>query len=177
MFQPELETMSRDALEGLQLARLRTQLARVYVNVPLYRRKFDEAGFRPEQLESLADLARVPFTVKNDLREAYPFDMFAVPLRDIVRVHSSSGTTGQVSVVGYTRGDVERWSDLMARTLACAGRGLRGAGGGGPGRPTGGRARARAPAGPPTTGCRSPTGTGCSPAASAPTTAPSASAR
>ncbi len=121
MFQPELETMSREALEALQLARLRTQLARVYVNVPIYRRKFDEAGFRPEQLETLADLGRVPFTVKDDLREAYPFDMFAVPLRDIVRVHSSSGTTGQVSVVGYTRGDVERWSDLMARTLACAG--------------------------------------------------------
>jgi len=121
MFQPELETMSRQAIEELQLTRLRTQLARVYVNVPLYRRKFDEAGFRPEQLETLADLARVPFTVKDDLREAYPFDMFAVPLRDIVRVHSSSGTTGQVSVVGYTHGDVERWSDLMARTLACGG--------------------------------------------------------
>jgi len=121
MFQPELETMSREALEALQLALLRTQLARVYVNVPIYRRKFDEAGFRPEQLETLADLARVPFTVKDDLREAYPFGMFAVPQRDIVRVHSSSGTTGQVSVVGYTRGDVERWSDLMARTLACAG--------------------------------------------------------
>jgi phenylacetate-CoA ligase len=121
MFQPELETMSREALEALQLARLRTQLARVYVNVPLYRRKFDEAGFRPEQLETLADLTCVPFTVKDDLREAYPFDMFAVPQRDIVRVHSSSGTTGQISVVGYTRGDIERWSDLMARTLACAG--------------------------------------------------------
>jgi len=121
MFQPELETMSREALESLQLARLRTQLARVYVNVPLYRRKFDEAGFRPEQLQTLSDLSRVPFTVKDDLREAYPFDMFAVPMRDIVRVHSSSGTTGQVSVVGYTRGDVERWSELMARTLACAG--------------------------------------------------------
>lgn len=121
MFQPELETMPREALERLQLSRLRTQLARVYVNVPLYRRKFDDAGFRPEQLETLADLARVPFTVKDDLREAYPFDMFAVPKRDIVRVHSSSGTTGQVSVVGYTKGDVERWSDLMARTLTCAG--------------------------------------------------------
>jgi len=121
MFQPELETMGRERLEALQLERLRTQLARVYVNVPLYRRKFDEAGFRPEQVETLADLARVPFTVKDDLRSAYPFGMFAVPLRDIVRVHSSSGTTGQVSVVGYTRGDVERWSDLMARTLACAG--------------------------------------------------------
>ena len=121
MFQPELETMSREALEGLQLSRLRTQLARVYVNVPLYRRKFDEAGFRPEELESLADLQRVPFTVKDDLRSAYPFGMFAVPPRDIVRVHSSSGTTGQVTVVGYTRGDVERWSELMARTLVCAG--------------------------------------------------------
>ncbi len=121
MFQPELETMPRSALADLQLARLRTQLARVYVNVPIYRRKFDEAGFRPEQLETLDDLRRVPFTVKDDLREAYPFDMFAVPLRDIVRVHSSSGTTGQISVVGYTRGDVERWSDLMARTLSCAG--------------------------------------------------------
>jgi phenylacetate-CoA ligase len=121
MFQPELETMPREALEALQLARLRPQLARVYVNVPLYRRKFDEAGFRPEQLETLDDLRRVPFTVKDDLRSAYPFGMFAVPLRDIVRVHSSSGTTGQVSVVGYTRGDLERWSELMARTLACAG--------------------------------------------------------
>jgi phenylacetate-CoA ligase len=121
MFEPELETMPRDALDALQLARLRTQLARVYVNVPLYRRKFDEVGFRPEQLETLDGLRRVPFTVKDDLRSAYPFGMFAVPLRDIVRVHSSSGTTGQVSVVGYTRGDLERWSELMARTLACAG--------------------------------------------------------
>jgi phenylacetate-CoA ligase len=121
MFQPELETMPKEALQALQLARLRTQLARVYVNVPLYRRKFDEAGFRPEQLETLDDLARVPFTVKDDLRSAYPYGMFAVPPRDIVRVHSSSGTTGQVSVVGYTHGDIERWSDLMARTLACGG--------------------------------------------------------
>ena len=121
MFQPELETMPREALEALQLSRLRTQLARVYVNVPLYRRKFDMAGFRPEQVETLDDIGRVPFTVKDDLREAYPYGMFAVPLRDIVRVHSSSGTTGQVSVVGYTRGDVERWSDLVARTLASAG--------------------------------------------------------
>jgi phenylacetate-CoA ligase len=113
--------MERGALEQLQLARLRTVLARVYVNVPLYRRKFDEAGFRPEQLETLSDLRRVPFTVKDDLRSAYPYGMFAVPLRDIVRVHSSSGTTGQISVVGYTKGDVERWSELMARTFACAG--------------------------------------------------------
>ena len=121
MFQPELETMSRDELSALQLERVRAQLARVYVNVPLYRRKFDDAGFRPEQVESLDDLRHVPFTVKDDLRSAYPFGMFAVPQRDIVRVHSSSGTTGQITVVGYTRGDIERWSDLMARTFACAG--------------------------------------------------------
>jgi phenylacetate-CoA ligase len=121
VFQPEFETMDRDALTQLQLARLRTQLARVYVNVPAYRRKLDEAGFRPEQLETLDDLRRVPFTVKDDMRSAYPYGMFAVPLRDIVRVHSSSGTTGQITVVGYTRGDLDRWSDLMARTYACAG--------------------------------------------------------
>jgi phenylacetate-CoA ligase len=121
MFQPELETMSPPALRDLQLERLRTQLARVYANVPLYTRKFDEAGFRPECVQTLDDLRRVPFTVKDDLRAAYPFGMFAVPLRDIVRVHSSSGTTGQISVVGYTRGDVDRWSDLMARTFACGG--------------------------------------------------------
>jgi len=121
MFQPELESMPREALSELQLERLRSLLARVYVNVPLYRRKFDEAGFRPEQLESLDDLRRVPFTVKDDLRSAYPFGMFAVPHQDIVRVHSSSGTTGQITVVGYTKGDIERWSELMARTFACGG--------------------------------------------------------
>jgi len=121
MFQPEFEAMERGALESLQLARLRTQLARVHVNVPLYRRTFDEAGFRPETLETLDDLRRVPFTVKDDMRSAYPYGMFAVPLRDIVRVHSSSGTTGQITVVGYTKGDLDRWSDLMARTYACAG--------------------------------------------------------
>jgi phenylacetate-CoA ligase len=121
MFQPEFETMDRSALEQLQLERLRNVLARVYANVELYRRKFDEAGFRPEQLETLDDLRRVPFTVKDDLRSAYPYGMFAVPMRDIVRVHSSSGTTGQITVVGYTRGDLDNWADLMARTYACAG--------------------------------------------------------
>ncbi|MDP3631391.1 MAG: phenylacetate--CoA ligase, partial [Actinomycetota bacterium] len=113
--------MSRDELEALQLERLRTTLARVYANVPTYREKFDMAGFRPDALSSLSDLASVPFTVKDDLRAAYPYGMFAAPMREIVRVHSSSGTTGQVTVVGYTRGDIERWGDLMARTLVCAG--------------------------------------------------------
>jgi phenylacetate-CoA ligase len=121
MFQPELEAMPREDLAALQLERLRALLSRVYENVPLYRRKFDEAGFRPSDVGMLEDLSRVPFTVKDDLRSAYPYGMFAVPLHDIVRVHSSSGTTGQITVVGYTRGDIDRWADLMARTYACTG--------------------------------------------------------
>ncbi len=120
MFQPEYEAMERPQLEALQLERLNSLLARVYENVPLYRTKFDAAGVRP-QVASLGELADLPFTVKDDLRSAYPYGMFAVPLRDIVRVHSSSGTTGQITVVGYTRGDIERWADMMARTIACAG--------------------------------------------------------
>ena len=121
MYQPEYEAMPREELESLQLERLQALLARVYEFVPLYRQKFDDAGFDPSSLKSLADLDRVPFTVKDDMRSAYPYGMFAVPMRDIVRVHSSSGTTGQVTVVGYTRGDIERWSDLMARTYVSAG--------------------------------------------------------
>jgi phenylacetate-CoA ligase len=113
--------MPREELEALQLERLRSLLARVYENVPLYRRKFDDAGFDPASLDSLRDLQRIPFTVKDDMRSAYPYGMFAAPMRDIVRVHSSSGTTGQVTVVGYTRGDIDRWSDLMARTYTSAG--------------------------------------------------------
>ncbi len=121
MFQPQYEAMPAGELGELQLSRLRTVLERVYANVGHYRRSFHEAGFRPDQLTTLDDLRRVPFTVKDDLRRGYPFGMFAAPLHDIVRVHSSSGTTGQITVVGYTRGDIERWSDLMARTFVCAG--------------------------------------------------------
>lgn len=113
--------MAREQLEKLQLERLQRLLNRVYDAVPTYRAKFDDAGFDPASVKSLADLARVPFTVKDDLRSAYPYGMFAVPLKDIIRVHSSSGTTGQVSVVGYTQGDIDRWADLMARTFACSG--------------------------------------------------------
>ncbi len=121
MYQPELESMPREQLEELQLERLQALLKNVYANVDLYREKFDAAGFDPESVASLDDLQRVPFTVKDDMRSAYPYGMFAAPLRDIVRVHSSSGTTGQITVVGYTKGDIERWSDLMARTFASAG--------------------------------------------------------
>ena len=113
--------MPREELAKLQLSRLQGVLNRVYEHVPLYRRKFDDAGFDPTSVTSLADLARVPFTVKDDMRSAYPYGMFAAPMRDIVRVHSSSGTTGQITVVGYTRGDIDRWSDMMARTYACGG--------------------------------------------------------
>ncbi|MGV8082555.1 MAG: phenylacetate--CoA ligase family protein [Coriobacteriia bacterium] len=110
--------MPRPQLEALQLERLKSLLAKVYENVPLYRRKFDEAGFDPRSVTSLADLASVPFTVKDDLRSAYPYGMLAVPKKDVVRVHASSGTTGQITVVGYTRGDIDRWGSLMARTFA-----------------------------------------------------------
>jgi len=121
MYQPELESMSRSELEALQLERLKGLLVRVYERVPAYRAKFDEARFDPRSVQSLRDLTRVPFTVKDDLRAAYPYGLFAAPMRDIVRVHSSSGTTGQITVVGYTQGDIDRWADLMARTYACAG--------------------------------------------------------
>jgi len=121
VYQPEFESMDRRALEDLQLARMKDLLVRVYDNVETYRNKFDAAGFDPRSFESLEDMRTVPFTIKDDLRSAYPYGMFAVPLRDIVRVHSSSGTTGQVSVVGYTRDDIVMWSDLMARTFVAAG--------------------------------------------------------
>lgn len=122
MYQPEYEALSRDALDSLQLERLNTVLKRVYDNVDLYRRKFDEAGCAPS-VSSLEDLAEFPFTLKDDMRSAYPYGMFAAPLRDIVRVHSSSGTTGQITVVGYTANDISNWADLMARTIAAAGGG------------------------------------------------------
>ncbi|MFU8891757.1 MAG: phenylacetate--CoA ligase family protein [Anaerosomatales bacterium] len=120
MFQPESEAMPREQLEQVQLDRLNALLARVYDRVPLYREKFDDAGVRPH-VETLADLADVPFTVKDDMRANYPYGMFAADRRDIVRVHASSGTTGQITVVGYTERDICNWADLMARTLACAG--------------------------------------------------------
>lgn len=120
MFQPEYESMRREELEALQLGRLNELLARVYEHVPTYRAKFDAAGVSP-RVSSLEEFAAFPFTVKDDLRAGYPYGMFAVSLRDIVRLHSSSGTTGQVTVVGYTAADLDNWADLMARTIAAAG--------------------------------------------------------
>src|SRR6266567_613066 len=121
MFDRAAETMARDELEALQLHRLKQTIARAYAKVSPFRRKLDAAGVRPDDLKSLADLAHFPFTVKADLRDNYPFGLFAVSREKVLRLHASSGTTGKPTVVGYTRADLDLWSDLMARTLACAG--------------------------------------------------------
>lgn len=118
---PKYELMAREDLEDLQLERLRQTVERCYHDVPHYRRKFQEAGVDPGDIRSLEDLKKLPFTVKTDLRDNYPYGMFAVPMSEVVRIHSSSGTTGKPTVVGYTRNDLNVWSELMARSLSCAG--------------------------------------------------------
>ncbi|MEU9169762.1 phenylacetate--CoA ligase PaaK [Streptomyces sp. NPDC048420] len=117
----EAERMSREDLRALQLRRLRTTLRHAYDNVELYRKKFDEAGVAPEDCRALEDLARFPFTTKADLRETYPFGMFAVPMDQVRRVHASSGTTGRPTVVGYTENDISLWADVVARSIRAAG--------------------------------------------------------
>jgi phenylacetate-CoA ligase len=121
MFNPDIETMKRPALAALQEKRLKETLERAYAKVPHYRKTFAAAGVRPEDFSALADIAKFPFTRKTDLRDNYPFGMFAVPRDNLLRVHASSGTTGKPTVVGYSKGDLDLWSDLMARSLACAG--------------------------------------------------------
>jgi len=116
-----IETASRDELQGLQLERLQWSLAHAYDHVAHYRNAFDRAGIHPRDCRSLADLARFPFTVKTDLRDNYPFGMFAVPREQVVRIHASSGTTGKPTVVGYTRADIDTWADVMARSIRAAG--------------------------------------------------------
>lgn len=116
-----IETASRDELQSLQLQRLKQSLAHAYENSPVYRRKFDELGVKPSDLHSLADLARFPFTSKADLRDSYPFGMFAVPMDQVSRIHASSGTTGRPTVVGYTKRDIDTWADLVARSIRAAG--------------------------------------------------------
>lgn len=121
MFQPEVETMKRSELDKLQLERLQQTLRRAADNVAHYKSAFSEAGVGPDDVKALEDLERFPFTVKDDLRDAYPFGMFAVPRQEVVRVHASSGTTGKPTVVGYTKDDIDLWAELMARTMACTG--------------------------------------------------------
>jgi phenylacetate-CoA ligase len=120
-WQQEFECMDREELKQLQLERLEAIVSRVYMNVPFYRKQFDEAGIDPDEFRSLEDLRKLPFTTKNDLRDSYPYGLFAVPLREVVRIHASSGTTGMSTVVGYTRNDLKTWSDLVARILIAGG--------------------------------------------------------
>ncbi|MGI6588398.1 MAG: phenylacetate--CoA ligase family protein [Peptococcia bacterium] len=115
------ECMPHDQLEEVQLERLKNIVERVYHDVPFYRSKFQEIGLEPGEINTLDDLAKLPFTTKQDLRDNYPFRMFATSMSDIVRVHASSGTTGKPTVVGYTRSDLNTWSELMARALTCGG--------------------------------------------------------
>ena len=122
-WQPKYETMGHEELKELQLTRLKKTVAATYNNVPFYARRFREAGIKPEDIRSLDDLRRLPFTRKTDLRDNYPFGLFAVPKKDIVRIHASSGTSGKPTVVGYTRNDLEAWSDLLARNLTMVGLG------------------------------------------------------
>ena len=121
MFDPAAETMPRDDLAALQLARLRQSVARAYEAVPAVRGKFEDAGAHPDHLKTLSDLARFPFSTKADLRDNFPFGLFAVPREQLVRLHASSGTTGKPTVVGYTRADLDLWAQLMARALASMG--------------------------------------------------------
>jgi phenylacetate-CoA ligase len=116
-----IETASRDEIAGLQLQRLKMTLTRVYEHVPHYRKAFDDKGVHPDDLKSLEDLAKFPFTTKKDLRDHYPFGMFAVPREHVVRIHASSGTTGKPTVVGYTKIDIENWANLVARSIRASG--------------------------------------------------------
>ena len=116
-----IETASRDEIHALQLQRLKATLQHAYSNVPHYRQAFDAKGVHPDDLKQLADLAKFPFTVKKDLRDNYPFGLFAVPREEVVRLHASSGTTGKPTVVGYTANDISNWADLVARSIRAAG--------------------------------------------------------
>jgi phenylacetate-CoA ligase len=117
----EIETLPRSGLESIQLKRLRTLVHRMYDKVAPYRAKMDAAGIKPDDIRSLADLRHLPYTSKDDLRDNYPFGLFATPMNDVIRVHASSGTTGKPTVVGYTREDINLWTSVMARCLAMAG--------------------------------------------------------
>ena len=117
----KVETMSRDEMRALQSEKLRKTVENAYQSVPLYRKKFDEIGLSPADIQSVDDLGKIPFTVKNDLRDNYPFGMFGVPMDDIVRIHASSGTTGKPTVVGYTKKDLDTWSECIARIITMAG--------------------------------------------------------
>lgn len=121
IFNQEMETLSREKMQAVQLERLKETVKRAYENVPFHKAAFDEAGVKPEEIQSLDDLQRLPFMKKTHLRENYPFGLFAVEVKDLVRLHGSSGTKGKPTVVGYTKKDIENWSEIVARAICCAG--------------------------------------------------------
>ncbi|NLN56101.1 MAG: phenylacetate--CoA ligase [Clostridiales bacterium] len=121
VFTPEIECAKREELEKIQTARLKTAVKRAYENIPFYKKKFDEAGINPDSVNSIHDITKLPFTEKQDLRDNYPFGLFAVPMRDVIRIHASSGTTGKPTVVGYTKYDIDIWAESTARAIAAAG--------------------------------------------------------
>ena len=121
IFNIDKETMPREKIREIQLNRLQDLCRRVYSNVPFYRRSFDEKGIKPADVQSLDDLKFLPFTLKQDMRNNYPYGLFAVPMEMIQRIHASSGTTGKATVVGYTKRDIEMWAECAARSLAAAG--------------------------------------------------------
>ena len=117
----EVETASREKIKEIQLDNLKKCVKRVYEKVPLYKEKFDEAGITPDDIQTLEDLKKIPFTYKEDLRKTYPFGMFAVPKKEVVRIHASSGTTGKPTVVGYTKNDLKMWAEVMSRLCVAGG--------------------------------------------------------
>lgn len=121
IYSEKIECMKRAELRILQSERLKDAVRRAYEKVPFYRKKFDAHGVKPEHIRSIDDIDKLPFTVKDDFRDTYPFGLFSVPLRDVIRLHASSGTTGKPTVVGYTRADIDIWAECIARTLACGG--------------------------------------------------------
>src|SRR3990172_7977514 len=125
IYNDEFETLPRQALEALQLKRLQATVERVYQHVPFYKQVLDKASIKPDAIKTLGDLRKLPFTYKQDMRDSYPYGLFAASMEDIVRIHASSGTTGKPTVVGYTRKDIDVWSELMARSIRPSGRGPR----------------------------------------------------
>ncbi|WP_077324477.1 phenylacetate--CoA ligase family protein [Virgibacillus siamensis] len=121
IFNEEMETMDREELEKLQLCYLQKTVKRVYDSVPFYKGKFSKTGLKPADIQSLDDLQKLPFTVKQDLRDHYPYGLFASPMKDVVRLHASSGTSGKPTVVGYTKNDIDNWAEIVARSIAASG--------------------------------------------------------
>ncbi|MBQ4628776.1 MAG: phenylacetate--CoA ligase, partial [Clostridia bacterium] len=120
-YNKKIETMAREDMKKLQSERLKKTVERVYNNVPLYRERFDEYGIKPEHIKSVDDLKNLPFTYKTDLRDTYPYGLFAAPMEEVTRIHASSGTTGKQTVVGYTQNDIDIWSECVARSLVSVG--------------------------------------------------------